>query len=157
MPPIKIRSTSFGIGEKILSSAKKNEVPSPTHYRVVTEFEDEIHHKKRGFSFGYGRQIFGSPLEAVKLNQDIPGPGQYKSPSSLRTNDITLKSRLPDTSLTSIKLTPGPGSYDPPSSINGEGRYISSKYLNSRCTRFDPTHKHEVTTPRYPGPGECNQ
>jgi hypothetical protein len=111
--------------------------------------------KKRGFSFGAGRLNFGSPLEAVHYIKDLPGPGQYKSYSPLNVRDITLKPRLPDSSLSGRKLLPGPGTYDPPSSINSDGRYVCSKYGNSRCTRIDPQHKHSEKTPRTPGPGQC--
>jgi hypothetical protein len=60
-----------------------------------SEFENI--NKKRGFSFGFGRdEVMGGPLEAARYTKLIPGPGQYPNPSTLALRSTTLKSRLAD-------------------------------------------------------------
>jgi hypothetical protein len=63
--------------------------------------DSEFEHlgRKRGFSFGFGRdEVVGGPLEAARYTKLVPGPGQYPYLSTLTSKSTTLKSRLPDNS-----------------------------------------------------------
>lgn len=55
----------------------------------------------------------GGPLGEVMSRKYVPGPGNYKDYSTLQhpNNAVTIKSRLPDTSLNHLKKVPGPGAY----------------------------------------------
>lgn len=111
------RTTSFGIGNKLQPHTRNDDAPSPDRYHIHTEFDDSVKLKNRGFSFGYGRQLYGGPMEVIKYSKEIPGPGQYPLSSTLKKNNITLKSRI-EKSLGRANDIPGPGMYDLPSSIN---------------------------------------
>jgi hypothetical protein len=133
------------------------DAPSPDRYHILTEFEEAVQFKRKGFSFGYGRQVCGGPMESVQLHKEIPGPGTYPSSSTLKSCNISLKPRLPDRSLACIADFPGPGKYELPSAISKDGKHVSSKYLSTGCPRIVPSHDRISTLPNelYPGPGEC--
>lgn len=134
-----------------------NDAPSPDHYRILTEFEEEVALKRKGFSFGYGRQLIGGPMEEVRLHRDIPGPGMYPTPSSLKSCNITLKPRLPDKSLATLGDIPGPGTYQLPAAITKDGRHPSSQYVNARCPKIiSPKERNTIVQSALtPGPGQC--
>jgi hypothetical protein len=61
----------------------------------------------------------------------------YNFGSSLKAQNFTLKERLPDDIEISMKkTTPGPGRYEAVS-INPKGRYVCSKFKNTRAIFVD--------------------
>lgn len=53
----------------------------------------------------------GGPMKDSILQRYIPGPGNYKKPSTLDNSLITLKPRLRDKSQDHLLKNPGPGTY----------------------------------------------
>lgn len=78
----------------------KHDIPPPNRYTIEGDFDPSIMTKKRGFSFGYGRdEVVGGPLSDTKRARYIPGPGQYGNYSTLQARSTVIRSRLPDNSL----------------------------------------------------------
>lgn len=62
----------------------KRDIPPPNRYNLEGDFDTSVMTKKRGFSFGYGRdEVVGGPLSETKQLKLIPGPGTYGNYSTL--------------------------------------------------------------------------
>lgn len=80
---------------------------------------------------------FGTVRAEVEAKNKIPSPGMYNFGSSLKAQPFTMKERLPDDIEISMKkATPGPGRYETVS-INGNGKYVCSKFKNTRAIFVD--------------------
>lgn len=78
----------------------KRDIPPPNRYTLEGDFDVTTLNKKRGFSFGYGRdEVVGGPLSDSKRLSFIPGPGSYPNHSTLEAQTTSIRSRLPDFSL----------------------------------------------------------
>jgi hypothetical protein len=85
--------------------------------------------------------IFNNPSKFV------PGPGQYKSQSSINGVKFSFRPRTKDPSTySSSNFNPGPGQYQSYNTINKFGKYVLSKLENSRASNFNPPRSQRFPT-----------
>lgn len=157
------RTTTFGFGNKMLSSLK-SESPPPGTYKLPSDF-DVKPKKGKVYSFRCSWKAYSKVYQKEGFNNtkgadpNVPGPGTYKAWSGFgkKGKKFTLKGKLK--SLPPCADVPGPGAYAELTTIPKSGRNFYSRFksINSgsigppSSSRFqDDTKK----TRDVPGPGQ---
>lgn len=118
----------------------------------------------RTYCFGTGREAFGKTVvnpENAGPDKGNPGPGEYQPQHPLGTEAVgfKLKHKLNygDDYHTALKKNiPAPGTYEDVLRLDGNGRYTSSEFNNSKSARWAKDDKLRLPPSTHyvvPGPG----
>lgn len=155
LPPVRsTRAAAFGYGTKYDFTKQHADTPGPNTYHTPSIFDDS---KKKGISFGLGReqmQITGGQYVGDKGS---PGPGAYDIRNINKTTiAYSFRPRTLIDATYSSKTVPGPGAYRTIDDINTKGKYWLSKFKNSGASIISPARSERFQYEKKrnePGPG----
>ena len=155
LPSMKDRfTTTFGYGKKFDFTKNVMKNKSHSYYNIPREFDVKRKNTPQ-YSFGKGRDICKRP--ELKIGSFTPGVGTYNIRKELGYDALkfSIFGREWDhrrISPSHALITPGPGHYDEKLIINGEGKYSSSLFNNTRTIKFIGPERGKTIDNNYPPP-----